>query len=92
MEIERFYELKKDGVKYRPIGSPSLDSRVISRSLNDLIYLIYWDDFDEFQHGFRPNRGTHTITAKLWEEIVMKGRRDIYEFYLKGFFNQVRVQ
>lgn len=47
------------------MGSPALDSRIISRSFNDLLYLIKRDEEEDFQHGFKPNKGIHTITLEL---------------------------
>lgn len=105
--MKRFYLVKPGGTKYdradsdkvkagllkiRPIGAPEIDSKMISRSMNNLIYMIKWDSFEDFQHGFRPGKGIHTVTFKLFEEIVDNGKTDIYEFDLKGFFNQVRIK
>lgn len=87
--MKRFYILKPDGIRFRPIGAPSLDSKIISRSINDLLYLLYQDRWATFQHGFRPRKGVHTITMELFEEIIDKGKREIFEFDLTGFFNQI---
>jgi len=105
--MKRFYLIKPDNqmydsshrerlikglIKIRPIGAPIIDSKMISKSFNNLIYLIKWDSFEDFQHGFRPGRGIHTVTFKLYKEIIDNKKLDIYEFDLKGFFNQVRIK
>ena len=90
--MKRFYLLKADGIRFRPIGAPSLDSKMISKSLNDLLYLIQYKNFKDFQHGFRPYRGTHTVTMAIFKDIVDRGHTDIFEYDLKGFFNQINAK
>lgn len=90
LQLKRFYILKKNG-KYRPIGSPSIPSRVISKSLNDLIYLIQMKEFKEFQHGYRMEKGTHTALMRAWKEIAINGGKNIMEFDFKAFFNSVHL-
>lgn len=49
----------------------------------------YDDVLGSWQHGFRPGRGTNTAWGEILTKVV-KGRY-IYEFDLKGFFNNVDV-
>lgn len=59
MTLRRFYIEKSNG-KLRPIGAPSLISRIISKALNDMTYYIFQDGMQEFQHGYRLGKGTGT--------------------------------
>lgn len=89
LELRRFYILKADGKRWRPIGCPDYPSRVISRSLNDLIYVLFEDKFNKVQHGFRRNRGAHTAILDIVNKLK-KSPTIVYEFDLKSYFNTVR--
>jgi len=64
LELKRFYILKKNG-KFRPIGSPTLASRMISKAFNDLIYFTFEDKLATYQHAYRKERGTHTALLEI---------------------------
>jgi len=84
--------MEKEGIpngKLRPIGAPTYESRIISRSLNNLTYLLFADKMLSFQHGYRKGKGTHTALSKVWEEIFIKKNKFIYEFDFRSFFNRV---
>lgn len=89
LDLKRFYILKADGKRWRPIGAPDYPSRVISRSLNDLIYVLFEDKFNKVQHGFRKNRGAFTAIIEIVNKLK-KSPKFIYEFDLKSYFNTVR--
>lgn len=89
LDLSRFYILKTDGKRWRPIGAPDYPSRVISRSLNDLIYVLFEDKFNKVQHGFRKNRGAHTAILEIVEKLKLNPKI-VYEFDLKSYFNTVR--
>jgi len=80
----------EEGEKIRPIGSPDLASRVISKSFNDLIYMLFKNKFTINQHGFREGRGIHTAIFAIVRYIRKNPGYQIYEFDLKAFFNKVR--
>lgn len=89
LKLRRFYILKADGKRWRPIGAPDYPSRVISRSLNDLIYVLWEDKFSHSQHGFRRNRGAATAIFNIVNKLK-RSPEIVYEFDLKSFFNTVR--
>lgn len=89
LTLRRFYILKADGVRWRPIGAPDYPSRVISRSLNDLIYVLWEDKFNNNQHGFRRNRGAATAIFNIISKLK-NNPTIVYEFDLKSYFNTVR--
>jgi len=97
LTLKRFYldkGMEKFGVpngKFRPIGAPSLISRVIAKALNDMVYYINEDRFMSFQHGYRLNRGCDTALYKVFENVFVHKIEKIYEFDFKGFFNNVKL-
>jgi len=89
LDLRRFYILKADGKRWRPIGAPDYPSRAISRSINDLIYVLFEDKFNKTQHGFRRERGAFTAIIDIVEKLK-RNPKIIYEFDLKSYFNTVR--
>jgi len=98
LTLQRFYldkGMEKTGIpngKFRPIGSPTRQSRVISKSLNDLIYFLFEDRMRNFQHGFRRDRGTWSALYEVWHRIAVLHQRYIYEFDFQSYFNKVRIE
>jgi len=95
LTLKRFYldkGMERTGVpngKFRPIGAPTLVSRVISKAFNDMVYFIMEDGFELFQHGYRLDRGCYSALYEVWERIFVKNQREIYEFDFQAFFNTV---
>jgi len=103
LTLERFYLFKsdltrvpvdympKEDEKIRPIGSPTYESRMISKSVNDLIYFVLHDQLTSFQHAYRLSRGTHTALIEVWLRIVVLKHNHIREFDFASFFNNVKI-
>lgn len=104
LTLERFYLTKPDqiriptdhifteGEKFRPIGSPTYESRMISKSLNDLIYFVLHKELSSFQHAYRMSRGAHTALIEVWMRIIVLKHTKIEEFDFEGFFNNVKIE
>lgn len=75
--IDRFYlskpegkRLERDhifqpGERYRPIGCPEYESRMISKAMNDMIYFMLQNRLTKFQHAYRQERGVHTALIEV---------------------------
>jgi len=89
MDLKRWYLLKPNG-KYRPIGSPTIGSKVISKMLTDLWTTLADRHRGEMQHAFRPNRGVWSAAFAVCQKLKNRTPEDkVIEFDLKGFFNTV---
>lgn len=85
--VERFYILKKSG-KWRPIGCPNVESRVLTRAIGDLVYLLFQNERAGYQNGFIKNRGIHTAIGQIIY-YYQKGWTRVYEFDFQSFFNMI---
>jgi len=84
--INRFYIQKKSG-KWRPIGSPNIESRMISKALTDMVYAVSEKFRSPEQHGYIRNRGSWSAIVAVVQKL--KEGYQGYEFDLKSFFNTV---
>lgn len=84
--INRFYIQKTNG-KWRPIGAPNFESRMISKALVDLVYSIIENDRDPDQHAYVRKKGTWSAAYKIIQ--LLREGYSGYEFDLKSFFNTV---
>jgi hypothetical protein len=90
MNLERYY-LKKPNGKFRPIGSPTVGSKMISKALTDMWVTLSEPHRSEMQHAFRPGKGTWSAVMSVINKLIeKKDDMQIYEFDLKGFFNTIK--
>jgi RNA-directed DNA polymerase len=56
--VMRAYIAKADG-RQRPLGVPTLEDKIVQRSVVEVLNAIYEVDFLGFSYGFRPGRSAH---------------------------------
>jgi len=95
LSMTRFYLDKdtkelatQDSRRIRPIGAPSMTSRMMSKAINQMIYWISESKRSKgMQHGYRVDQGCYSALMKARDNL-MQGMK-CYEFDLIGFFNTV---
>lgn len=90
LRFRRFWIEKKkgSGIFERPIGAPHKEWRMYAYMQSDLMERILMAQgmLTDWQHGGRSSKGL--VTA--WSSLITKlGKRNIYEFDLKGFFDNL---
>lgn len=90
LTLQRFYIEKKNG-KWRPIGAPTLVSRIMSKAFTDMVYFIFESGLKDFQHGYRLEKGCFTALYEVWEMFYIHKYKEAYEFDFKSFFNKVPI-
>lgn len=74
-------------VKFRPLGIPSINDRLVQEVIRTIIEPIYELKFSNLSHGFRPNRGCHT--ALKWMNTNMKDSIWFIEGDIKSYFPSI---
>ncbi len=84
--VRRTYIEKKGGKKKRPLGMPGFNDKLVQEVLRMVLEAYYEPQFRNSSHGFRPNRGCHTVldTIAKW-----KGTRWFVEGDIKGCFDHL---
>jgi len=89
MNLKRYYLLKPNG-KWRPIGAPTIGSKVISKMITDMWVTLSDANRSTMQHAFRPGRGTWSAIYEVIKKLTNRKEGDvIVEFDMKGFFNTI---
>ncbi len=86
--VRRVHIPKGDG-RTRPIGIPTLEDKVLQRSVVMVLEAIYEQDFLDCSYGFRPGRSAHQALEALWKGLMDLGGGWVVEVDIKNFFDDV---
>lgn len=86
--VKRVYIDKEDGKK-RPIGIPSLEDKIVQRSVVMLLTPIYEGMFHDFSFGFRPGRNPHQALGIISESCWRLKAGWIVDADVSGFFDNM---
>jgi RNA-directed DNA polymerase len=86
--VKRAYIPKPDG-RQRPIGVPTLEDKIVQRSVVEVLSAIYEEDFVGFSYGFRPGRSQHQALDALATGIKRSQLNWVLDADIRGFFDTV---
>lgn len=87
LPIHRTYIPKKTPGKVRPLGAPSIESRLVMAALTEFINIYAETYVGNYQYGFLPKRSPYQLGIEITKRLS-EGKR-FYEFDLDSFFNRV---
>jgi RNA-directed DNA polymerase len=84
----RAYIPKGDG-RYRPLGVPCFEDRLVQDRLSLVLQAIWEPEFLDCSYGFRPGRGAHDALRRVAEVMTLERTQWVVEADIKGFFDHV---
>ena len=87
--VRRRYIPKPGTDKRRPLGIPTLESKLVGLALVRILERIYEEDFIEDSYGFRPGRSCPDALRALSHQVGDGHTNWIVDADIKGFFDNV---
>ena len=84
--VRRAYIPKADG-RQRPLGVPTLEDKIVQRSVVEVLNAIYEKDSLGFSYGFRPGRSPHQALDALTVGIMTKKVNWVLDADIRAFFD-----
>jgi group II intron reverse transcriptase/maturase len=87
--VRRVYIPKPGTDRFRPLGIPCLEDKLVQAALVRILEAIYEQDFIEDSYGFRPGRSCHDALRVVTQTIECRPMNYIVEADIQGFFDSV---
>ncbi len=84
--VRRAYIPKADGWQ-RPLGVPTLEDKIVQRSVVEVLNAIYEIDFLGFSYGFRPKRSPHRALDAVSVGVQRSKVNWVLDADIRGFFD-----
>ena len=84
--VRRAYIPKTDG-RRRPLGVPTLEDKIVQRSVVEVLNAVCEVDFLGFSHGFRPGRSPHDALDALTVGIERRNVNWVLDADIRSFFD-----
>lgn len=88
-KLVRRHEIPKGGGKFRSLGIPATEDKLLQAAANRLLSAIYEADFLDCSYGYRPHRGAQLAARTLGDELHRGKYHYVVEADIKGFFDHI---
>lgn len=79
--------IPKGGGRFRPLGIPTFEDKVLQRAVAMVLEAVYEQDFVDCSFGFRPGRSAHDALNELRNELMSVKGGWVLEADIQGFFD-----